>query len=42
MVFLNWLSNMFSESDILKDNTVCNWIAYQDEEPDSLKRYRKF
>lgn len=42
MKFLNWLSNMFSEFGILKVNTACNWVAYQDEEPDSLKRYRKF
>lgn len=42
MDLFSWIADLISGFGITKVNTMCNWVAYQDEEPDSLKRYRKF
>lgn len=41
-LFLNMLSSMANWLGISTVNTRCEWIYFQDEEPKSLKKYKKF
>lgn len=42
MKLFNWFVDLMSGFGMNKVNTLCDWVAYQEEEPTSLKKYQKY